>query len=84
MGETLKTIYAAGRDLNLYVFICEETELLPKDCEIIAGLLLSYRKPAKALEWVEKGLKIQKDGRLYRGSSYHLDTMKRDILTKLG
>jgi len=84
LGETLKTIYAAGRDLKSYVSICEETELLPKDCEIIAGLLLSHRKPAKALEWVEKGLKIQKDGQLYRGSSYNLDTMKRDILTKLG
>ena len=84
LGESLKTIYAAGRDLKSYVFICEETEFLPKDCEIIAGLLLSRRKPAKALEWVEKGLIIQKDGRLHRGSSYNLETMKRDILTKLG
>lgn len=83
-GETLKIIYAVGCDLKSYIFICEETELLPKDCEIIAGLLLSRRKPAEALEWVEKGLKIQKDERLYRGSSYNLDTMKRDILTKLG
>ena len=84
LGESLKTIYTAGRDLKSYVFICEETEFLPKDCEIIAGLLLSRRKPAKALEWVEKGLIIQKDGRLHRGSSYNLETMKRDILTKLG
>lgn len=84
LGESLKTIYAAGRDLKSYILICEETVFLPKDCEIIAGLLLSRRKPAKALEWVEKGLIIQKDGRLYRGSSYNLETMKRDILTKLG
>ena len=84
MGEALKNIYAAGRDLKSYILICEETELLPKDCEIIANLLVSCQKPAKALEWVKKGLKIQKDGRLHRGSSYNLETMKRDILTKLG
>ena len=83
-GETLKTIYAASRDLKSYILICEETELLPVDCEVMAGMLLSRRKPAEALEWVEKGLKIQKGDRLYRGSSYKLDTMKRDILTKLG
>ncbi|MDM8517331.1 hypothetical protein QUF76_14105 [Desulfobacterales bacterium HSG16] len=31
-----------------------------------------------------KGLEIQSDDRLHRGSSYKLDTMKRDILTRLG
>jgi hypothetical protein len=83
-GETLKTIYAAGCDLKSYIFICEQTELLPRDCEIIAGLLLSHGKPAEALAWVEKGLKIQEDKRMYRGSSYNLENVKRDILTKLG
>lgn len=37
MGESLKTIYAAGRDLKSYILICEETEFLPKDCEIRDG-----------------------------------------------
>lgn len=83
-GETLKTIYAAGRDFKSYLSICEETELLPIDCEVLAGMLLSRRKPEDALKWVEKGLKIQNNKQLYRGSSYKLDTMKRDILTKLG
>ncbi|HKI48762.1 MAG TPA: hypothetical protein VKA69_05520 [Desulfobacteria bacterium] len=83
-GETLKSIYAAGRDLKSYISVCDETELLPIDCEILAGMLLSLRKPAEALKWVEKGLEIQGNSQLYRGSSYKLDTMKRDILTKLG
>ncbi|MBT3185841.1 MAG: hypothetical protein HN342_15095 [Nitrospina sp.] len=83
-GGTLKSIYAAGRDFKSYISICDETELLPVDCEILAGMLLSRRKPAEALKWVEKGLEIQSSAQVYRGSSYKLDTMKRDILTKLG
>ncbi|EFK06316.1 conserved hypothetical protein [delta proteobacterium NaphS2] len=83
-GETLKSIYAASRDFESYLSICDETDLLPIDCEILAGMLLSRRKPAEALKWVEKGLEIQSNNKLYRGSSYKLDTMKRDILTKLG
>ena len=83
-GEALKSIYSAGRELNSYIRICEETELLPIDCEVIADIFLSKRKHVEALAWVEKGLKLQKNERLYRGSSYKLDTMKRDILSKLG
>ncbi len=83
-GETLKSIYAAGRDFKSYLSICDETELLPIDCEMLAGMLLSRRKPAEALKWVEKGLIIQSNNQLYRGSSYKLNTMKRYILTKLG
>ncbi|MGD9162808.1 MAG: hypothetical protein PVG39_30660 [Desulfobacteraceae bacterium] len=83
-GEALKSIYAAGRDLKSYISICNETELLPVDCEILAGMLLSRRKPAEALKWIEKGLEIQSNNQLYRGSSYNLNTIKRDILTKFG
>lgn len=83
-GETLKSIYAASRDFKSYISICDETVLLPVDCENLAGMLLSRRKPAEALKWVEKGLEIQSINPLHRGSSYKLDTMKRDILTKLG
>lgn len=83
-GETLKSIYAASRDFKSYISICDETELLPADCEILARMLLSRRKLAEALKWVEKGLAIQSSNQLCRGSSYKLDTMKCDILTKLG
>lgn len=69
-AETLKSIYAASRDIKSYISICDETELLPVDCEILAGMLLSRRKPAEALQWVEKGLEIQSNNQLYRGSSY--------------
>lgn len=83
-GETLKSIYAAGGDFDKYLSICRETELLPADCEILAGLRLSNGNPAEALKWVEKGLLIQSNTQVYHGSGYKLDTMKRDILTRLG
>jgi len=67
-GKTLKSIYSASRDFKSYILICDETELLPVDCEILAGMLLSRRKPAEALKWVEKGLEIQSNNQLYRGS----------------
>ncbi len=82
--DALKNIYAAKHDLESYILICAETELLPVDCEILAGLCLSRRQPKEALEWVEKGVKIENDGQLFRGSSYKLDDMRRDILAKLG
>ena len=54
--ELLKSIYAAGRDFKSYISICDETELLPVDCEILAGMLLSRRKNRpEALKWVENG-----------------------------
>ena len=83
-GETLKSIYAAGGDLKSYISICHETALLPVDCEILAGMLLSSGKPGEALKWVEKGLEIQSSAKVYRGSSHKLEPMKRDILTRLG
>ena len=80
----LKTIHAAQRDLNAYVSLCQETELAPVDCEIIAGMLQARRKPERALEWVERGLDLEKQHTGGQGSSYKLDEMKRKLLVKLG
>jgi hypothetical protein len=82
--DSLKTIYAAERDLQAYIALCDETEFLPVDCEVIASLLLSRRKSSEALEWVDKGIEIDKNERVVRGYSYKLDDMRRDILAKLG
>ena len=75
-GETLKSIYAAGGDFDAYLSICNETELLPVDCETLAEMRLSNGNPAEALKWVEKGLEIESDTQVYRGSSYKLVTRK--------
>lgn len=83
-GRALKTIYAARRDVDSYVSLCEETELEPLDCEILAGILQSRRKPEQALAWVERGLELQKQMPVGRGASYKLADMRRKLLTKLG
>ena len=83
-GGVLKTIHAAQRDVDAYVSLCKETELLPIDCEIVAGMLQSRRKPDQALEWVERGLALEKQNPGGQGSSYKLADMKRTLLAKLG
>jgi len=83
-GRALKTIYTAQRDVDAYVSLCEETELVPLDCEILAGILQSRRKPEQALAWVERGLELRKKIPVGRGASYQLVDMKRKLLIKLG
>ena len=83
-GGVLKTIYAAQGNLDAYVELCRETELLPVDCEIIAGILQARRRPEQALEWVERGLDLEKRHTSGCGASYKLDEMKRRLLIKLG
>jgi len=83
-GGILKTISAAQGNLDAYVALCRETELLPVDCEIIAGILQARRKPEQALEWVERGLDLEKRHTGGQGASYKLDEMKRRLLVKLG
>jgi hypothetical protein len=83
-GQALKTLYAAQRNVDAYVSLCEETELVPPDCEILAGIIQSRRKPDQALAWVERGLELQKHMPGGQGASYKLADMKRALLTKLG
>jgi len=83
-GGILKTIYAAQGNLDAYVALCRETELLPIDCEIIAQTLQARRRPQQALEWVEQGLDLEKRHTSGRGASYKLDEIKRKLLVKLG
>ncbi len=83
-GGVLKTIHAAQRDVDAYISLCKETELLPIDCEIVAGMLQSRRKPDQALKWVERGLALDKQNPGGKGSSYKLADMKRTLLVKLG
>ena len=83
-GGVLKTIHAAQRDVAAYISLCKETELLPIDCEIVASMLQSRRKPDQALEWIERGLDLEKQHPGGQGSSYKLADIKRTLLVKLG
>lgn len=59
-GEALKTLYAAGRNVDAYLAICETTGLLPADCEVVAAIFQARRKPEEALRWVERVLNLKR------------------------
>jgi tetratricopeptide (TPR) repeat protein len=83
-GDALRTIHAAQRDIKAYVAVCEETELLPGDCEVVAKILQARGKIEDALAWVDRGLGGKETERWGRGSSCDLVDMKRSLLKKLG
>jgi len=80
----LRAIYAAERAVASYVALCEKTELTAQDCLTLATMLRSRRKPSEALDWVERGLALDK--RTPHGSmaAHDLARMKRELLAKLG
>jgi hypothetical protein len=54
-GDILRTIYLTQRNLDAYVDLGEATEFTAQDCHALATMLLSRRKAAEALSWVERG-----------------------------
>ena len=55
----LKSIYAAKGNIEAYLALCNEGDLTPRDCEVIAEIHEKRRRPAEALEWVEHGMEIE-------------------------
>lgn len=83
-GEVLRTLYAAQQDVAAYVALAEQTGLTAKDCHAIATLLVSRRKPAQALSWVERGFEIDRQSPQGAMASGVLARLKRDLLSRLG
>jgi len=83
-GGALKTLLAAQRDIDTYVAVCEQTELISRDCRTIAEMYRRRRRPQDALSWVERGLEIAAaDPRRGYGES-ELHELKRSLLARLG
>jgi tetratricopeptide (TPR) repeat protein len=80
----LKVIYVELKDTNAYLALCEKTGTTPKDCENIANLYKVKRKYQDALSWIEKGLKLEKEGNWGNQSSFGLTGLQQDLLNKLG
>jgi uncharacterized Zn finger protein len=81
-GEVLKAIYQSQKDVEKYVELCQRTFLDSADCERIAKMLISKRKPEEALSWVDRGLKLQ-ETRQFTGG-HELPDLRRVLLQKLG
>lgn len=81
--EMLKAIYVTRRTADAYIELCEKTATSPDDCVAIAEVLRGRQRREEALAWVDRGLALERSGRL-ASSSGRLEDMKRDLLEKLG
>jgi len=69
---------------HAYLALCERTGTTPKDCENIANIYKVKRKYQDALNWVEKGLKLEKKERWGNQSGFGLTGLQQDLLNNLG
>jgi len=83
-GGALKTLLAAQRNVDAYIALCEQTELEPKDCKVIADMHRSRRRLHDALAWVERGLEIARSATRSSFADHELAEMRRALLAKLG
>jgi uncharacterized Zn finger protein len=83
-GDILRTVYLAQKNVDAYVALGEATELTAQDCHALVTMLVSRRKPAEALSWVERGLALDKKNPHGSIAGHDLAHLKRDVLTRLG
>jgi len=79
----LEAVYSKQRNVRKYIDLTEQTGLTQADCEAIASMFQARRKPNDALDWVERGLAMEKPNAFGRGMSDKLGEMRRSILVKL-
>jgi hypothetical protein len=79
----LNAVYSQQRNFAKYIELTEQTGLTQADCEAIAVMLQTRRKPNDALAWVERGLAMEKPNAFGRGVSYKLGEMRRALLVNL-
>jgi hypothetical protein len=78
-SKVLRAIYAAQRDVIAYVTLCEETGLSAQDC-----LAVATAPEAEALDWVDRGLALDKEHPHGSMAGHDLAKTRRELLTKLG
>jgi hypothetical protein len=81
---SLKQIYEAVGDAPAFAAVCEQLGISPRDCERLAGMEISKKHWACALEWVEKGIALEPARDWHNESSDSLKEMKPAILRHLG
>ena len=83
-GEILRAVYLAQNNVDAYAALGEATELTALDCHALATMLVSRRRPAEALAWVERGLALDRKDLHGSVAGHDLAHLHRDLLTKLG
>lgn len=82
--DILKIIYSEKKDIESFLSICEKIGVTPKDCEVIALLYKSIDNFQEALNWVEKGLKLEEKDNWQDESGLGLKRIKRELSSLLG
>ena len=80
----LRSLYAAGGDLDAYVELAERTGLTADDCLTVANLLVTRGDPTQALAWVERGLQLDADRPYPSFAAHSLTELKPRLLADLG
>jgi tetratricopeptide (TPR) repeat protein len=83
-AEVLRSLYAAGGDLDAYVELAERTGLTADDCLTVANLLVTRGDPTQALAWVERGLQLDADRPYPSFAAHSLTELKPRLLADLG
>ncbi len=79
-SAVLKAIYTHKRDTQKYIELTAAAGLTPDDCQTLAAMFQTKRKFTEALDWLERGLKIEGS----RFAGHNLAEMRRALLVKLG
>jgi hypothetical protein len=83
-GQVLRSIYARQRNIEKYLALTAQTNLTPEDCEVVATLFQAKRKPCEALDWLERGIELDRSGSSWSVVGYRLPQLRRELLAKLG
>lgn len=83
-AQSLKDIFVSKKDDNAYLALGEKILLSPKDYEKIGKICILKKKYNLALEMIDRGLKAEKKRQWHNQSSYSLESLKRDVLGKMG
>lgn len=80
----LRDIYVAKKDFKSYLSLLERYTPSPVDCKNLASIYQAKRKYAEALEWVQKGLALEKRDKWGNETAWGLKGMEQKLLHKVG
>ena len=81
LEEILRVVFLKQADLPAYLDLTKRTSLTALDCHAIATMLRAGGELQEALTWVERGIALESEA---AHSSFDLEQLRRDLLTKLG
>src|ERR1017187_1991039 len=82
-GTVLRAVYLAQRKVAAYEALAQETGLTAQDCLALATILVAG-KPSQALEWVERGIDLDRNPPHGSAAGYDLARLQRELLARLG